>query len=331
MKMQQSNELMSLCWCVAAACLLMGEGGERGRWWRPMLAGLAIGLGFNIKYVTAVALPYLLVRGAWRTVMWGVAWCGTLALAPALIIGWGRNADIWRGAVEGLLNAGGAAKLDAPGMARLMPMQSFGYSITTTMQRAGVALGSAKLGLVLAAAVAGAIVGVIWLLYRRAGVSLTGWRGLSAGAAGDERSRRLLAVEWAGLVIGMLAFSPQTNSRHIAMGLIATTIMLGAAVTLWRGVGGRDGRRIMPASAATLGILIAWLGLVLPLGVTSDPATVVAWHRLGGPAWCLVAGWLMVLWAVLEAEWVVPALTGEARELPGKPRMADFSGLRGTP
>lgn len=66
MNMQQCNLLLLLCFVLALRWL------DR----RPILSGIALGFGANIKYLTLIALPYLLFRKRFRSAAATVA--GTL-------------------------------------------------------------------------------------------------------------------------------------------------------------------------------------------------------------------------------------------------------------
>lgn len=284
-KMQQSNSLLLLTWVGAMAL-------HRGR---PWLAGLCLAVGFNIKYVTVAAVPYLVVR---RSLTAAVAACVLtvlVALLPALVIGWERNADLWRGAVRGLVHATGDGGDDssAEGAARVISMQRLGFSVTSSVLEQAGRLGTPALAAPVVLAAALGVLGACAWMYRRAGLRL--FRpdaGLAArdGPASKGAAERLMLIEWSGLIVGVLVFSPQTNPRHLVQVLPALILMAGLVA-----FGGSAVRR-----AGVIAIALVVLGMILPPSFGVFREWIPVWHRMGGPSWCLLAGWMLALWAVLE-------------------------------
>jgi len=54
---------------------------------RPRLCGLTLGFAFNIKYLSIVAIPYLLFRRRTRTLAWQAIGSVLFALLPSLLLG----------------------------------------------------------------------------------------------------------------------------------------------------------------------------------------------------------------------------------------------------
>jgi hypothetical protein len=231
LKMQQSNTLMLLCWCVAAVTCSR----------RPWLAGLALAIGFNIKFVTLFALPYLLLRGHFRAAGWFIILTLAIALATAIPLGHQLNADLWQGTLKGLVGASS----DAPAAtlpsaidsddplpstttaSRVFSMDRFGVSLTTALLRLTSDLGHPQLGWPLAFAAALLYLALLAALYHHHGLSFL---------TGKSRSNLpppsfLPALEWALVILLMLAFSPQTNPRHFVQ-LLLTYIYLAPLILI---------------------------------------------------------------------------------------------------
>lgn len=278
MKMQQSNILMLTCWVIGMWGL--------GRHW--LISGLALGFGFSIKYLPIVALPYFAVRGRMKHAVGLV--CGVVfwALIPAAFIGWQMNADLWRGATSGLIHAGdGDWKTDA-GQARVMNTREYGISITTAIVRTADSLGQPKLALPAAAMLMGATFLAAWWVYRRNKQPM--WLG-RFGAA-EEIRWPVLLVEWTGLIVVALAFSPQTNSRHLVHAM-PLGFLIGAVIITGRS----DRTRRFGIAAAA----IWWLGMVLPPSIPSMQDAVWAWRRASGSCICMVIAWLVAADAALTS------------------------------
>ena len=287
MRMQQTNMLMLACWSVG----LWAIGSH------PLRGGLGLSLAANIKYITAITLPYFLIRGRWKD---AAAFLGGFlfwAVLPAVFIGWDRNLSIWQGAVGGLVSSS-APGTPIAGEARVMSTRDFGVSVSTAMVRAADAMGKPQLAPVLSAAALAAVFVAAWILYHRSGQPM--WRG-RFGAA--ERSRpRLVLVEFIGLIVVALAFSPQTNTRHfvqaLPLGMLLAAPLVSASQTRTR-------------LLALAGITIWWLRLILPPAGTA-PALIRAWHNSGGICLSMVVGWLFALGAVLREEGTTPGKSNPA-------------------
>lgn len=275
---------------------------------RPLLAGLALGLAANVKYLSLALVPWMLVRGRFRAaaaVAGGTVLC---ALLPALVLGWTFNLEMIAAALRGLERLVGGEGAAAAGQANVIAMEARdrGVSLTHFILRLG-ADGRWPAGLTLAvvAALAAACLGVAWLIYARAGVAL--WRGRfgehtgdAAGpapgatgpAAGDDRARRdrLVLLEWLGVVVALLVFSPHTEVRHTV--LLLPVHALAAAVLL-------DPRTTARARMGLLGVVVSQLAFRLPPGDGFDEA-LRQWRYVGGSSWGMLVMYFGLLWATLQ-------------------------------
>ena len=104
---------------------------------------------------------------------------------------------------------------------------------------------------------------------------------------------QLTAIEWVMLIAIVLAFAPQTNTRHLFDALIFTS---AASVLLFA----RSNPNRWPLA---IGTLILFLGFILPPGARTfhgERTPTVIWIRLGGPCWCLVIAAFTLLWTGLK-------------------------------
>jgi len=269
LQMLQTNSLVLLLFAL-------------GLYWldrSPLLTGAALGAAFNIKYLSLVMLPYLLLRRRWSTAEWFIAWAVGLALLPALWSGWGPNLAQLETAYAGIGRLVGIAPVSAPAAETHDLRAGFSLSILSALARATESDGTA---LVLTAAIALAWIAAGTWIYRRRGIPVLAWP--TADEQREPPYRMMVGIEYACLVAAALAFSPQTNSRHLVLVLfpdcMAAAMLLHARPALRRGAW-------LTLCAGTL-ILLG--GLTLPPGnrhgkVFSASTT---WLAAGGPCWCLL-------------------------------------------
>ncbi|GEM_PF-582871 len=310
MNMQQSNLLMLLSWLVGIRYL------DR----RPWLAGLALGFGANIKYVTLLSVPYMLVRGRFKAA--GATLVGTLgwAMLPAMWLGWDRNIAYLEGAVLGLGRmgthstelVGQAGQVGQvghlAGVANVLKLQSVGLSLPRcfSILTGGGLYSPSVLGML---AIAGVMfVGLIWWAYRLHGQNLFGGRWGKHEA--QPKRRALVLIEWVGLIVIALAFGPQTNGPHtsqmLLMTLLGATLLLAPAGRLRELP--RDYRIARRWVMASMAVLV--LGFTLPPGSASTRHLVQGWHDVAGPSWCMLIAAVLMTMGMLH--WVAAGLGGKA-------------------
>lgn len=307
-KMQQVNASMLLAWVVglwgmariAGPMSDVGWGmldvkgtGGRGSEHPPFLVALAVGLatGFsvNLKYIALITLPYFVLRGHIKFAL-GVI-IGTLfwALVPWAIIGWEQFAYLWRGALGGLLQATDSSGVRADGNARLMNARTFGISITTACVRIADGLHKPILGPLLAGTLMVVTYAITQAIYAACGQPM--WRGRFGRS---ERSRpRPMLVEFVGLVTIAMAFSPQTNARHIVQMLPLAVMLSGILI-------GATSPRARWLSLGGLAVL--WFGIIFPPAMDATRELRQWWQEAAGLCTCLVIAWLLGVAAVLQGE-----------------------------
>lgn len=256
---------------------------------RPWLAGACIGLACNIKYQALIAVPYLMLRRRWAAAASSLLSAVVFALLPAVITGWHTNLQQLSVAFRGV---GKLFGFEVPGGAvrthdiRWEKSISIPSGIAKTL---GESASTMLIGAIVLAIAAATLVAA-WAIFRRRGVPL--FRGRSAKADARGLLRGVVPLEWAGLLVAVLALSPQTTVRHtfILLGLnvfaAAVLIVPRAGVTRW------------PLVA---GLALAIAGSLLPPGnVESLLPALNAWRSIGGTSWCLLLMYLALLWVGLE-------------------------------
>lgn len=257
---------------------------------RPALCGLAIGLIVNIKYQGLVFLPYLIVRRRWREAVWSVAWSAALAFSTALVFGWERNLGYLRAALAGLTEGVIGRVRSGDDRPTVFPLDwERSVSIPSVLARAADAWGGgAWIVWVGSALLALAAVGTGGWIYRRRGLDL--WRA--------EQAPAVVGLEWCGLIAGVLAFSPQTTSRHLF--LLILPVLAASVLLVGRrsDAAGAAGNRVLLLAA--MGVLAA--GLWLPPGGAWMDGAVNAWRAVGGATWCLLTFYFVLLWVGLRRD-----------------------------
>lgn len=242
---------------------------------RPRLAGLLLGLAFDIKYLPIVFLPYLLLRRRFVAAGWFCIGIVAFALMPALVTGWSTNLRYWAQALSGIAQLFGISTLGVP-PANIDPI-GVGHSISIT---SGVSrlLGDAPHGLALAvvAGIAAATVMLLWRVYRRVEMPLLTWPSVEQQSG--QPWRALIVLEWAALIALDLAFSPQTNPRHASL-LLMTFVPMAALLCF-----PKAGAPRWPAWAGT-GILL--FGMLYPPNLPSMLQELAWWRHVGGTGWCM--------------------------------------------
>jgi len=266
---------------------------------RPILGGIMLGGSVNVKLQGLVFLPYLIARGRVKNLV-GFA-IGTVFFAMVGSLIWGVEQNMqylstmfgWVGDLVGMESTT-ATVVES----ELYPLE-WGRSLTipSVLARAqihwGLSESFVKLGTL---AMIGLIVAMGWGLYLKRGV------GLLKGRSGkkDDRSARgrgLIGIEWAGLIVGMLIFSPQSTVRHFFLAIIV--VALGSAI-LHAEIAVR--RKILVGVT----MFAFWASMTFPPGGDEYSVASANWRAVGGAMWALVVLYMSVVWAGL----------GIVRELP---------------
>ena len=269
LQMFQTNSLMFFMFALSLYLL------DR----RPILAGIPLGLIFNIKYLSLGMFPWLLIRKRWWTA--GAYAVSALAFAflPAVISGWQTNARNLSVAYDGLFRMVGVSQGTAA-QANVEDIRDFlSCSITSAMARTWLNGGSLKVGMLLAACVAITSMAVVVWRYVYNQVPLVDWP--SATTQAKQPWRGVIGLEFTSILAATLCFSPQTNTRHLMMLLLITIPMVSLVV------GARSGVRRFPL---VVGALILAIGLMFPPAgsFSYNHRLSLMWFGVGGQCWCLL-------------------------------------------
>jgi hypothetical protein len=211
-------------------------------------------------------------------------------LLPALAMGWQKNLYCLRVALGGLLQGFGIQPApDAPAIAVHGPPDGLSISITSAMARW---LRANDWPLWLAVGMA-AILGVMGLLlvagwYRKNHFRFWKWPAAAQQTAAPYDA--LVGFEWVSLIVVALAFSPDTNPRHLAIALlvnIAATVMLLAP---------RPGVGRLPLTLGTALMLIAF---IMPFPKMPDHFKRLYFHY-SISSWGMLGAWLTLLWTAVR-------------------------------
>ncbi len=261
---------------------------------RPWLAGLALGFAFNVKYLPIVLVPYLLLRRRYRATAWFAAWAVAFAILPALSMGWRADARAWAQAGGGLLKLFGV-DVGVQHAARVRAVtDAVSISLTSGLARIAETVGVRihhplphDVPLLAAAVVGGLFCAYAWWVYADHGVPVVRW---PRDVTDQHRPpyRGLFSVEWIGLLLLMLTFSPFTNSRHLYM--LLDVNIAGAALLL-----GTRGR--VPRLPLAMAMAFMAMGITFPPG-SSAPFNGADsfWRRVGGPGWSMLAMYTALIW-----------------------------------
>lgn len=270
---------------------------------RPILGGIMLGGSVNVKLQGLVFLPYLIARGRVKNLVGFVIGTVFFAMVGSLIWGVEQNMQYlstmfgWVGDLIGIESTNAVVESE------LYPLDwERSLSIPSVLARAqlhwGLSESIVKIGTL---AMIGVIVAAGWGLYLKRGV------GLLKGRSGkkDDRSaqgRGLIGIEWAGLIVGMLIFSPQSTVRHFFLGIIV--VALGAAILH---------AEIAIRRKVLVGVMMFafWASITFPVGGDEFSVASANWRAVGGAMWALVALYMSVVWAGLGIVRELPETTCE--------------------
>lgn len=303
LQMWQTNALVMLMIVLSARAL------DRA----PLIAGLALGLAFNIKYLTIAFLPWLLLRRRFRAAAGFVLGIVLFALLPALSTGWHGNLADLRTAFAGVLKLLGLATGPAP--AANIEVLAIGFSVSIPSAMARFLHGSHAAALAASALIAAACAALALVMYRRRRCPALMW----PARQDDEPYRTLLLLELGAITTAVLVFSPQTNPRHLSLLFIPAII---AAAMLFRALATHRPAAFRTPPSATiagwpllLGMLVLVAGLVLPPGGDANRHHVNLWHQRGGPSWTT----LIFLYTLIHTATTIATL----RQRPATPQTRD--------
>jgi len=268
---------------------------------RPALAGVALGFAMNIKYYTLPGLFYLLLRRRWRASAWfGIA-AVFFALLPALKVGLHTDLQYISIASGGVLKSIGV-QTGQDETARVHGItDSLSVSISSGIARVARHSHPGLITPLTGLAILLFVIMVAWW-YRRRHLPLFNWPEKAGQRVWP--FRQLIVLEWAGIMIASIVFSPDSNMRHMVLVLFTNTI---AATLLLAGL---DRRAKIPI---VLGFLLQLFAFDT-VGHIHNERLTNAFFYVGGHGWCILTFYGIVLWVGLR-EVVVRRPIGSALPL----------------
>jgi hypothetical protein len=254
---------------------------------RPVLAGIVLGFALNIKYYTLPGLFYLLLRRRWRASAGFGLSAIMFALLPALRVGWRQNSRYLVIAFGGVLKSIGVqtGQSEAARVHRITDSLSVSISsgFARMMRHSHPQLTTPLTAMTILFFV---ILAAWW--YRQRGLPFLLWPE-KTGQLGWP-FRQLIALEWAGMMIGSVVFSPDANLRHMVLVLFTNSI----AATLL--LAGQDRHAKIPLIFGFLLQLFAFD----TIGHVHSPKITDAFFYVGGHGWCILIFYGVVLWTGLR-------------------------------
>ncbi len=271
------TDALTLCLLTLALCV-------QRRW--PVVSGVCLGIAFNIKYQAVIFLPYLLLRKRWKEAGAMVVSATAGLLSGTLVFGWERNSQYMSRAFAGLLEMAGAKPVAGNSADIHSITWERSVSLVSAAARLAERMGQSAITPIGVAIIACVVVALGWWILAKNGSSLFVGRG------GDSEVRDNAGVamlEWAGLITGVLVFSPQTTNRHMFLLTFATVIAAAVLLTT---------KHAKSRLVLLCGIATFWLGLTLPPG-KQFPEALKMWRAIGGASWCVLVMYFALLHAGL--------------------------------
>ncbi len=259
---------------------------------RPFVAGVLLGLSAVIKFQTVAFLAYFAVRRRWRECMGMLTGIAAGLLVGVPVFGWTTNWQYVATSFRGVASLVGKAHagVDAPPVNPLTWWAS--VSIPSAVARmTGYPANTAMLVAIVAACAAGCVAVVAWL-YGRSGAAMFAGRGGASERVIETGSRGLLTcIEWSGVIVALVVFSPQAVGRHFS--LLVFPMMFAATLLLHPRLGG-------PRWMVIAAVAVYFAGLTLPPGGMMFDDALAAWKHVGGASWCALIAYFLLVAAGLQ-------------------------------
>ncbi len=220
---------------------------------KPFMAGAGLGLTAAIKYQSLFFLPFLILGKRWRMVAGLMTGVTLGAFLPALMIGWDRNLEYWGIALRGMGNITSLTQLPVDYAARV-PLVTWerNVSIGSSIIRMFLDHGWPKINAyILLAGIAGFTFFLLKRMFQKDGIAFI-WR-TPGTFTNPQQEKMIVTLEWAALLICMLAFAPQGIKRHLI--LLLNVNLLTAVMILFP----RPGVPRWPLVVSTLIIQLVFL------------------------------------------------------------------------
>jgi hypothetical protein len=246
---------------------------------RPWIAGAIVGAVANVKWLSVIFVPYLVVKRNYRAAIGAALSFAFFLLLPALQVGLVRGLGYASAAFAGLGHMFGIGpkqhlKILEVTWDRSVSITSAVFRFTRSAQIPDAAAVAALL------LILGTFLGAIILIARRHRVSLF---SADKNLPASERARTE-TLEWAVLISVAIAFSPQTTARHMVLTLLIYTVAIPIFLALTE-------RKTKILLALGVGLMVASLSLP-PSGSALD-----FWRDIGGASWCALVLTIAIVWS----------------------------------
>lgn len=257
----------------------------------PLVAGIVLGFPAQVKHQAVLPVLYLLVRGRAKPMLGFVVAMPLIAVLPMTTMG----KDSWWDAMQRSYGYVGSvsAVADTNAQTALYPITwEKSVAIPSAIARAiettdGV---PTLLLMSLTGFVAAVVFGVTWLIYIKFGVPMF------AGRWGPKEERSIpgiVLLEWAGLFVALLAFSPQATNRH---GFILVFVHMLIAYLLFVPKSGINRWPLI------IGVVAYQVAEIIPAQDKGELTEAFGWWKtIGGESWCMLLMWFGLVWTGLDA------------------------------
>lgn len=256
----------------------------------PLVAGMALAVGAQVKHQAVLPVLYCLVRGRFKPLFGFAIAAAMLAVLPMTTMGYERWSHAM-GRAYGYVStvATGAAPREGD---RLHPITwEMSISIPSAVARAietEAGVPTVKLAAIVGV-IAGAVFALTWWIYRMQGVALFAGRW---GVDSEKKRPGVVLIEWCGLFVALLTFSPQAMNRHGFILLFVNIVIAHLLFLPKRGVS---------RWPLILGVAVYQIGMLLPPGTIGRETSFLWWRPVSGESWCMLAMWLGLVWTGLSA------------------------------
>jgi hypothetical protein len=212
------------------------------------------------------------------------------ALLPAVMLGWNKNLEYLRIALGGLLPwigiSSGKETATVHGIA-----DGLSVSVTSAVARVMRTAGHPEhQALMVAGGIGLACLGVAAIFYFVNRLPFLRWP--VAREQMERPYRGLVGIEWAILLGLMLAFSPDTNTRHLVM---AMPLNVAAAVLVLMP------RRSVATWPLWIGMGVMFVGFIMPLKGLCTDRFIHQYFRYGIVSWSMLTLCGTLLWVGLRS------------------------------
>jgi hypothetical protein len=258
---------------------------------RPWVAGIAVGVTANIKYLALIFVPYFVIKRNYRAASASMVSFLLFFMLPAVEVGLRLVKTYAINALAVLAKVANRPELigvTASGRTNKPVVNSITWdhsvSLTSSILRLTRSHGvSDFIASALIVVLFVTVVTSIVLVGRRNGVDL-----LKPTIANSALSREQTGtIDWAALIVLALVFGPQTTARHMILLLLVYTVGMGILLAQKR-----NGTRILLIAS----MIVTAVALSLPFRETGFHPWLMRVKLLGAASWCALLLIFLIAW-----------------------------------